>query len=223
MRNIVIVDDQTLFLESMREMFNQSDEYTCVGIAHGEDELLPILTEYDVDVILLDVEISGEYGKDGREIAEMLKKSEDYRNIKILSMSVNTQSTIIRDLLQRIGVDGYLVKTNSGKETIFKAIETILSGSIYTSPSLINKTKRILQIETLTKRELEILKLIVKGKTNAEIADELYIAHKTVDNHRQNIYRKMNCKNFAELAEQYYRYAFLQDFEYELPNYKKEM
>ena len=221
MKNIVIVDDQTLFLESMRELFNQSKEYVCVGIAHGEDELFPILNQYHVDVILLDVEISGEYGKDGREIAEILKKSGEYKDIKILSMSVNTQSAIIRDLLQRIGVDGYLVKTNSGKEDIFKAIETILSGSIYTSPSLINKTKRILKIETLTIREQEILKLIVKGKTNAEIAGELFVAIKTVDNHRQNIYRKMNCKNLAELAEQYYRYSFLQDFEYELPNYKK--
>lgn len=223
MINIVIVDDQTLFLESMRDMFNHSDEYTCVGIAHGEDELFPILDNHKVDVILLDVEISAEYGKDGRQIAELLKTSKKYKKIKILSMSVNTHSYIIRDLLKVIGVDGYIVKNKSGKETIFKAIQTILSGAIYTSQSLIEKTKRILKIETLTKREYEILKLIVKGKTNADIAEQLIIALKTVDNHRQNIYKKMNCTNFAGLAEQYYRYAFLQDFEYELPNFKKEV
>lgn len=223
MINVIIVDDQTLFLESMKDMFSLNTDYSCVGIAHGEDELFPLLHEHDVHVILLDVEISSNYGKDGIQIARMLKTTPKYSAIKVISMSVNTHSYVIRTLLEEIGVDGYIDKSHCSKATMFEAIKTVLSGSIYTSPSLIEKAKRILKIETLTKREKEILILIIQGKTNGEIADLLIISAKTVDNHRQSIYDKMKCKNIAMIAEQYYRYAFLHDNEYDLPNFKKQV
>ena len=99
MIRVVIVDDQTLFLESMKDMFSTNKEYTFVGMARGEKELFPMLEKEDVDVILMDVEIPSSLGRDGIELAQVLKSSPKYKSIKLISMSVNTQSYVIRVLL----------------------------------------------------------------------------------------------------------------------------
>lgn len=223
MVRVVLVDDQKLFLESMKDMFKTNKEYSFVGMARGEKELFPLLENEKVDVVLMDVEIPSSLGRDGIELAQVLKSSPKYKSIKLISMSVNTQSYVIRVLLQEIGVDGYIDKSTCGKETVFKAIDTVLAGAIYTSPSLKDNANRILGIEKLSDREKQVLAEIINGKTTKEIAESLYIARKTVDNHRQNIHTKMKCKNVAELAESYYRYAYLQDYEHDFPNFKRKL
>lgn len=223
MIRILLVDDQTLFLDSMKSMFQGNSDYSFVATANGEQELFERLRTERFDIILLDVEIPSSLGKDGIELARFLKNSSEYNQVKIISMSVNRHSYVLRILLQEIGVDGYIDKSNCKKETLFAAVKTVLSGSIYTSPGLKEKVNRILKMDILSDRERQVLKEIVKGRTTPEIAEALFISPKTVDNHRQSIHLKMKCKSIAHLAEVYYRYAYLHDYEYDLPNFKRKI
>jgi DNA-binding NarL/FixJ family response regulator len=140
---------------------------------------------------------------DGFQLAEVIRK--DYPCVKILTVSMFTDHNHISKMLE-VGVDGYVSK-NANNEELITAIDLILGGERYYSKEvkdiLINgmrdhKNKRSL-VESLSKREIEILHLVLKENNNKDIADKLFISTRTVETHKYNLLKKTNSKNIAGL------------------------
>lgn len=222
---VFIVDDQPYFTEGSKSLLEQYDNIEVVGTALTSKELFEKLETVQPHIILLDIEMpSAENGMDGFQIAEILKSRAEYEDIKVIVMSVNVRSATIRRMIEMIGVEGFLNKNTSNKEEVYEAIQDVVEWNCYISPELKGRTNKILGIETLTKREKEITKLIVEGHTSKEIHEKLFISFKTVTNHRQNINEKLNVNSVSKLMRRYYQYLYLhEDGDDSLPNFKKDL
>lgn len=223
--NVAIVDDQELFLDLTKKSLESSELISVVGAFQTGNAFFSFLQNplsNNVDVILLDVEIPSSFGDDGFEIAQKIRKN--HPNMKIISMSVNTQSYVIRKLIHEIKVDSFIDKNKSNLYDLIATIQVVMDGHFYVEKELEQKALRILDIEKLTPRERQIVEMIIKNHSTKKIASILKIGLKTADNHRQNIFLKMKCHKVSELAEKYYRYVYLQDYDTKyLPNFKKSI
>jgi DNA-binding NarL/FixJ family response regulator len=124
--------------------------------------------------------------------------------MKIIILSVQTELAYVKKLFT-MGVSGYITK-NSPKEELFEAITTVFNGKEYLSKDIIQRKAQQsdsngVARKHLSKREIEIIKLIQEGLTNKEISERMFISLKTVESHRTNIFRKLRIKNVAELLK----------------------
>lgn len=173
-----------------------------MGQAKNGKEVLDICKEQKVDLILMDMEMP-QMG--GIEATEIIKR--DFPDIKIIAVTMlNDYNTIKRAL--RSGMDGYVVK-NLGIAELQKAIETVMSGQIFLSPEITNilalgvagRKANQAYVPDLTRREKEVIKLIIDGLTNEQIAEKLFLSPLTVSTHRKNVLSKLNLKNTAMLVK----------------------
>ena len=234
---ILIVDDQKYHNSSMQTALSSNDNITVIGTATNDKVMYQLLKSRLVDIILLDVELPRTKSKDGIQIAQELKdRMSPYKSIKIVALSMNTQSMVIRKLLIDIGVEGYLDKNESDLIAIVDALHRVQRNEDLPviSENLRKKVQRLnsnkmepLGIETLTKREKIVLPFIAQGRTNVEIAEILEstegkrLSEKTVGKHRENIFSKLDCSNSAQVAHHYFDHTRLHsDSDDELPNFK---
>lgn len=201
-KKIIIADDHDLIHIGIKNIFSGESKYSIVGHAYSGKEAIEKAIELNPDIIFMDISMP-----DGNGIyatQEILKKNP---NIKIIALSQYDNNEYLSQMINS-GCSGYLLK-NSRKEEIFEALKTVFEGNKYMNPNMINKffayeSKSKQSIEQkLTKRELEILKNIAKGKNNPEIADELNISIRTVETHRRNLMQKLKVNSVVELL----RYA----------------
>lgn len=194
---IVLADDHTIVLDGLELLLSTFDFVKKVAKAMDENELLQLLDTGNPDLILLDIV----FGKsDGKELCKKIKKQ--YPEIKIIALTSYSDISTVKTAILA-GFDGYLLKSED-RQTMIDAIKTVLTGAQFFSPQVkniffqqsISKNK-----STLTKREEEILKLIVDEKTTKEIAEELFISEKTVENHRTNLMLKLDVRNVAGLVK----------------------
>lgn len=235
--NILIVDDQEYHNSMLSNIFKSDRRLVIVGTAINDREMSHILSSVHVDLILLDVELPRSKSKDGIRIAQELKKTASrFKNLKILCLSMNTQSHVLRSLIIDIGVEGYLDKNESNFDDITNAIIQVIEGNSFPvlSLGLRKKVDRMRSgrnldqgITNLTKREKEILPHIAGGLTNDEISSELTrvqqkrVSEKTIGKHRENIYQKLECNNAAQVSKVYFNFTRLHgDSEDELPQFK---
>lgn len=235
--NLLIVDDQKYHNSSMKVALSLHEGICVIGTAINDKEMYHILQTRPIDIILLDVELPRTKSKDGLQIAHELKAPNSrYKTIKIIALSMNTQSMVLRKLLIDIGIEGYLDKNQSEIDDIVNALKRVqLNGEIpVISENLRKKVQRLrlnrielVGMETLSSREREILPLIAQGKANVEIAQILEsnggkgISEKTVGKHRENIYSKLDCSNSAQVAHHYFNRTRLHsDSDDELPSFK---
>jgi DNA-binding NarL/FixJ family response regulator len=200
---LLIVDDHQMVRDGIRVMLeSQNKAYTFVitEAENGEDAIKNVL-KYDYDIILIDYQLPKMTGMETVE-SILLYKPET----KILALSNYDELTYINNML-KAGVNGYILKNVEPVELI-AAIKTILNDKVFYSNEvaikLIESKKRtVSNIDkySLTKRELEILKLITAEKTNDEISALLCIAKSTVDSHRQNLLNKLGVKNTVGLTK----------------------
>lgn len=169
-----------------------------------EDELgaafLEKIATVKADVVVLDLMLPDMSGVD---VAKELKaKYAD--NIKILVMSVDTQEDTMETLM-RIGIDGFLSK-NASQDQLLEAVKTLAGGSTYFSrPEEVLEREILIAArsnkhEALTDREYDVMLALCKGLSCTEIADQMYIAPKTVDNHKQHIFAKLGIHNVVQLV-----------------------
>ena len=208
---ILIADDQRLFRQGLRSLLEQEKDFEVVGEAADGQDAFTLVQEANPDIVLMDVEMPK---LDGIHATRLIV--ERYPQIKILMLSVHNEDERVVSAI-RSGASGYILKDADHKEFV-KIIRSTFAGKRITSPFLANLTPRILykihepsrlveemdeEIKkkfSLTGREKELLVLLLKGKSNKEISDLLYVSTETVKTHLQNIYRKLGVKNRMEAA-----------------------
>lgn len=194
---VLIVDDHQMVREGFKLLLNSQDELELVvsELTDG-DEVLQKFKEEFFDVVFMDVNMKKVGGVQATK--KLLKK---YKKTKVIALTMHNDEYNIQLMLDA-GASGYLLK-DTGVEEIKKAVVTVLGGQKYFSNEvalkLLNMQDEANLASKITKRELEVLKLIANGYTNEEVALKLEISKRTVDSHRQNLLSKFSCKNTAGL------------------------
>ncbi len=199
---ILVVDDHPLVRQGIALLLAGDARLKLVGEAGNCADALELLRLQEApDILLLDISLP-----DGTGIDLARKVREKFPDIRILFLSMHEEGEFVRQAL-RAGASGFVQKSSSS-EDILNAILTVNRGERFLSPSLGTK---ILDEEfqaanedhssaQITDREREVLRLVVKGNSAKEIAEQLSISHRTVETHRQNLIRKLGAKNSADLV-----------------------
>lgn len=189
---IVLADDHALIREGLRRLVEEAVDLEVVGEAGDGLELLALVETLAPDLVIVDIAMPN---LRGIEAARRIKSRHPAVKVLILSMYREYQHQAIA-----AGADGYLLKEDAPRE-LFLAIESVRQGKSFLSTRL-SQGERCLpaQGEGLSVREKEVLKLIVEGMSNKEIAEDLCISVRTVESHRASILAKLKVKSAAELV-----------------------
>jgi len=203
MIKVLVADDHKVLIDGIKSILKGEHEINVVAEASNGQEVLDHLKKLEVDVILLDINMPV---LDGLDTCKLVHKN--YPEIKILALTMYGEGSFISGMLKN-GASGYVLK-DSNKQELIDAIKTVFSGEKYYS----QKVTQILissmmpgktissnpLLPKITRREKEILKLIVNEFTTHEIADKLFISLSTVETHRANLLSKLNVRNTAGLV-----------------------
>ena len=205
MIKVFVTDDHELYLEGLCLLLNRQEGVEVVGSSLTGTELLTVLPSIQADVLLLDVHLPD------IEEAELLKSIRQLKpSIKVLYLTMMRGTRYIHKLM-KYGIQGYLLK-NAGIKEIKTALKAVANGGTYFSKQ-INITdaesdfRNTITIddnlvgEVLSKREIEILKLICKEFSHAEIAKKLFLSVSTVETHRKNLIAKLGVNNTVGLVK----------------------
>ncbi len=203
MINVVITDDHQLVLEGLTLLLDGTKEiavHKCYRSAHL---LLEGLKEHVPDVVLMDINMPE---MNGIEACRVVKK--EYPSVKVIALSMISESNLIKLMLKN-GADGYLHK-NAGRDEIVEAICDVHAGKKYLSQEIsdiligqdLKDDHKISNspFPKLSRREEQILELIIDEKTTQEISEHLFISFGTVETHRRNIMIKLGVKNTAGMV-----------------------
>lgn len=214
MIRILLADDHQVVIDGIRLMLDAAPDMTCVGAANDGREALRRLSEQEVDVLLLDINMAG---MNGIETCRAVHTR--HPEVKILVLSMLREAAVIKLMLKN-GAAGYLLK-DAGREEVLTAIRRIHAGKKYYSPEVAEAVMASLGSEApapkaglfpdLTRREKEVLRLIVEEYTTGEIAEELGIQFATVETHRRNLLIKLGARNTAGLVRTCLEYGLLAD------------
>ncbi|MGW8123672.1 response regulator [Roseivirga echinicomitans] len=198
---VIIADDHQLVLDGFVSIINEMKEVEVVAAVNSGNEAIKIIEKQSIDLVITDIEMPE---IDGISLLKLLKR--DYPTIKVMMVSMYHEAHLIKQLIQ-LQVDGYILKSDDSEEWK-QAIKNILRGKKYFSSSItqklievdVNKKVTIDNLSQLTAREIEVLKLIAQGLSNKQIGEQLFISHKTVDNHRTNLMDKLDIHHVAGLV-----------------------
>ncbi|NOU61714.1 response regulator transcription factor [Marinifilum caeruleilacunae] len=197
---VIIVDDHKMFRSGLRFLLSNIPNIQVIDEASNGKEFLEMAENEPIDIALMDINMPEMNGIEATRIA-----MEKYPDLKVIVLSMHGEEEYYDQMLDA-GVKGFLLK-NSDADELIAAIEAVIAGKSYFSQELlvdILDQKRLQKLRTdavkLSTRELEVLKLICDGFSNAEIAEQLFISHRTVDRHRANLLSKTGCKNSTSLV-----------------------
>ncbi|MFJ7936302.1 response regulator [Sporosarcina sp. NPDC096371] len=192
MIRILVVDDHKILRDGIRSILALESDIQVVGEAVSGDEVMKKVGEFRPDCILMDINLPG---RNGIEVTSTVKK--EYPNCRVLVLTLFEDEEYLLEAL-RAGADGYLLK-DSSSDQIVAAIRMIAQGDSVIHPRMTKKLvtfhRQEPTINKLTKREREVLIELVKGLSNKEIAEALFISDKTVKIHINKIFKKLNVKS----------------------------
>ncbi|MCC7502279.1 MAG: response regulator transcription factor [Flavobacteriales bacterium] len=204
MIKVLIVDDQSIIRDGLEAILSQDPELVVCGRASNGLEALKLCKEHRPDVVLMDISMPE---MDGIEATKAIRKR--WKGTQVLVLSMYNNHEFVNELLDA-GAAGYVLK-NTGRQELKEAITAVASGQRYLAKLVqvtLAESQRAKQgsdggehYHALTKREKEIVKLIVKGLTTMEIAEQLGLSTSTVDTHRKNIFHKLDIRNAAGLVK----------------------
>lgn len=201
---VLLVDDQVLFRKGIRALLEETGGFEVIGEAgHGADALERVRVR-EPQIVLMDVQMPV---CDGVEATRRIKA--EFSRVKVVMLTVSDDDESLFEAI-KVGADGYLLKDLRPDE-LFEMMHGVLRGETPISPlvagKLIGEFRRRPWRETsesagwdLTQREKEILQLVAGGKSNAEIAAQLFIVEGTVKNHLHNILEKLHLQNRVQAA-----------------------
>lgn len=214
---VLLVDDHRIFRDGIVSMFSQSQEVEITGLASNGTEAVAKNEQLKPDVIILDLSMPG---AGGLEFLKLVRQTGKLPHVLILSM--HSDIAFVTEALAN-GAKGYVCKEETDKEELLEAIKTIAGGEEYFGKSVRDLMQKQFIIgvagrseagigepglEVLSKRETEILKLVMEGLSNQEIADAFFVSIRTVETHKNNIMTKLNLKNTVELVKYAIRNRF---------------
>ncbi|MEZ4790856.1 MAG: response regulator transcription factor [Flavobacteriales bacterium] len=200
---LLLVDDQTIFLDGIESLLERMPEVEIVGKAHNGRAALDLVKGIKPDLVLMDINMPH---MDGIEATKRMAKASPDTRVIVLSMYGHRE--FVLELLDS-GAGGYLLKT-AGKDELMEAIRTVGAGGQYIAKelrALAAKADKHKDREgetkygPLTSREVDVVKLILKECTTQEIADALFLSVATIETHRRNIFHKLDCRNIAGLVK----------------------
>jgi len=199
----MIVDDHGVIRAGLRSLLNSEADFQVVGEVADGHQVLQMAEETCPDVVLLDISMPNMGG------IEVLQRLRDrLPTTKFLMLTVHEDEELLRRAI-RAGASGYVIK-RAAESDLISAIRTVYQGEIYIHPVMTralvkdlvpSPPSRPLNENTLTNREMEVLRLIVRGHTNNQIARVLTISTRTVEGHRANIMDKLDLHSRVELVE----------------------
>lgn len=197
MISLYIVDDHAVVIEGIYALLQNEEGIKVVGFANSGANCVQYFSHNTADVILMDISMPDMSGID---LCKIIKRK--YPGVMVLALSTFDQGSYVRNMMEN-GASGYLLK-NAGKAEIIEAVKLVAQGKTYlsfdASKNLISDSQKLKSIPHLTKREKEVLALVVAGFTNTQMADQLYISPDTVDSHRKSLHLKLNVNNTASLV-----------------------
>ncbi|PVX44603.1 LuxR family two component transcriptional regulator [Flavobacterium sp. 103] len=213
---VILADDHVFVRDGIKSLLENEANITVVGEATDGLEALALIDSVQPDLLILDIRMPN---MTGIEVVEQLRSKNNLVKIVMLSMH-ESEEYVLKSI--QAGADGYLLK-GSSKEEFLKALHTVANGGKYfsgdissiligqlTNPVLTAEPKQSLgEDQIITKREKEILKLLLTGKGNKEIAEALDISKRTAEVHRFNLMKKLKVKNLMELSNKAAEYSLL--------------
>ena len=198
---IVIADDQSLFRSGLAHLLREDPRVDVVGEASNGEEAVRLAVELSPDLVLMDLKMPR---LDGVEATQRLAREAPSVKVLILT-SFETDGYVLQAL--RAGASGYLLK-DSERDAIVNSILAVAAGERVIASAVANRVVDMLTGNTtgkeyydgLTRRELEILRLMAAGMANKQIAYQLKISEKTARNHVSNMYEKLNIHDRAQVA-----------------------
>ncbi len=200
MIDILIIDDHKLFLDGLTKIFEEVSEVNVLETYTDPNFALAGLNKHQPTLILLDINMPQMSGFDF-----VLKARQQNTQLKFILLSMHDDAIRIQKALS-LNIDGYLLKNTSPQELI-TAVKKVSTGEKYYNEELKNIALNLAQSSDpvssvrLTKRESEVLKLILDELTTKQIAEELYISSNTVEVHRKNLFTKFDVKNLTGLVK----------------------
>jgi DNA-binding NarL/FixJ family response regulator len=201
---LFFVDDHQMLIDGMKALLKNESAFEVCGEANSSERALELLQNNVPDILISDINMPG---MSGIELARKVK--EQFPGVKILALSMYGEKSMISEMLDA-GVSGYILK-NTGREELVNALMKISEGGLFFSDEVSAEMMKAMSERgqkkeekeevTLTIREKEILELIAKEYSNAQIADTLFISERTVETHRKNIFRKTNTKTVVGLIK----------------------
>lgn len=211
---LLLCDDHPLVIEGIKLMLSDDQRFQIVGEVNNGQEALDFLAVNEVDILLMDINMPV---LNGLETAKILKK--EHPELKVIMLSMLNDSHIIKHLIEQ-GVKAYLMK-NAGQEEIVSTILTVNDGETCFDNKLLMEILELKKTRTrkkenslfpkLSRREKEILALIVEEHTTSEIAKALFISFGTVETHRRNMLNKLGLRNTAGLVRTAIEFDLLEE------------
>jgi len=213
---VVLADDHVFVRDGIKSLLENEANIEVVGEAIDGADALEVVASSKPDLLIADIRMPN---LTGIELVEKLRRENN--NVKIIMLSMHESEEYVLKSI-KAGADGYLLK-GSSKEEFLKALHTVAAGGKYfsgdissilisqlTNSATSSEPKQNLAEDTMiTKREKEILTLLLSGKGNKEIAEALEISKRTAEVHRFNLMKKLKVKNLIELSNKATEYSLL--------------
>lgn len=214
---VVLADDHVFVRDGIKSLLENEANIEVVGEAIDGTDALEVVAAGKPDLLIVDIRMPN---LTGIEVVKKLRSENN--NVKIIMLSMHESEEYVLKSI-KAGADGYLLK-GSSKEEFLKALHTVAAGGKYFSGDISSilisqlthsstslEPKQSLADEMMiTKREKEILTLLLSGKGNKEIAEALDISKRTAEVHRFNLMKKLKVKNLMELSNKATEYSLLQ-------------
>jgi len=201
--DLLIADDHQLIIDGLAQILREETRIGNIYTAKNGREALNIVLAQHIDCVIMDINMPE---LNGLEATKLIKKEKP--DTKIIVVSMLCEPSIVSKML-KAGADAFINK-ETGKAELLKAIDKVMRDETYISPDISTHLFRHFNDKnvntatsesTLTKRELEIIRLIADGLTNTEIAARLFLSDVTVNTHRKNMLAKLKLKNTAALVK----------------------
>ncbi|MFH4965655.1 response regulator transcription factor [Gaetbulibacter sp. M235] len=215
--NVILADDHVLVRDGIKALLEDQEGIRVIDEASNGKEAIEVIKKNKPDLLIVDIRMPE---LNGIEVVREINKS--HKDIKTLVLSMHDSEEYVVQSIEA-GADGYLLK-GASKEEFLKAIHTVASGGKYFSGDIssiimnnfVNGNKKSTQNKetvedpfNLTKREKQILELVLQLKNNKDIAEELEISRRTAEVHRFNLMKKLDVKNLMELSNKAKEYRLV--------------
>lgn len=187
---ILLIDDHFLFLDGLELLLKKTKRFEVVGKLSDPLQAIDFLVQKEVDIVLADIQMPGINGID------LLKRIQSrFPAIKVVMISMHEEDEFVQEVIS-LGGHGFLNKSLDSDKMVEELLRISKGTKVF--PKRVRKNA---PTEHFSERELEILRLLAKGRNSYEIAEQLFITLNTVKTHRRNMLRKLNASNTSQLLK----------------------